>query len=179
MSTVFSALSTGCLLLAQDAGAEPVLQGILPTRASLMLDVVFVAMFVVVAVLAISVWVVRKTKNYQLHRKIQIVSAVTLAVTVVAFEVDMRFFSDWREQAKFSAYYESGVVDFSLAGHLLFAIPTPFIWAFVIYRAVANFRKVEPGDHSRWHRKWGRIAALMMLGTSVTGWIFYWVAFVA
>lgn len=159
--------------------AEQNLQGLLPTRASLMLDVVFVAMFVVVAILAISVWIVRKTKNYSLHRKIQISSAVALAITVVAFEVDMRFFSDWREQAKLSPYYESGVVDFSLAGHLLFAIPTPFIWAFVIYRAVFNFRNAEPGEHSAWHRKWGRIAAWMMFSTAVTGWIFYVLAFVA
>ena len=179
MSSDFSAISARFLLLAQDTSPEPVLQGILPTRASLMLDVVFLAMFLVVAVLVFSVWTVRKSKNYRLHRKIQIASAVVLAITVVAFEIDMRFFSDWREQAKFSAFYESGVVDFSLAGHLLFAIPTPFIWAFVIYRAVANFRETTPGEHSRWHKKWGRIAALMMLGTSVTGWIFYMLAFVA
>lgn len=144
-----------------------------------MLDVVFIAMFAVVAILAISVGIVRKSKNYSLHRKIQVGSAIALAVTVIAFEVDMRFFSDWREQAKLSSYYESGVVDFSLACHLLFAIPTPFIWAFVIYRAITNFQKTEPGEHSRWHRKWGRIAAFMMFATAVTGWIFYALAFVA
>ena len=172
MTHYFAPISTVLL-------AEQRLQGILPTRASLMLDVVFVAMFAVVGILALSVWVVRKTKNYSLHRKIQITSAVALAITVVAFEVDMRFFSDWREQAKFSPYYESGVVDFSLAGHLLFAIPTPFIRAFVIYRANFNFRNVEPGEHSAWHRKWGRIAAWMMFSTAVTGWVFYMLAFVA
>src|SRR5579863_724866 len=35
------------------------------------------------------------------------------------------------------------------------------------------------GPHSASHRFWGRLAALDMLCTAVSGWTFYWLAFVA
>ncbi len=36
-----------------------------------------------------------------------------------------------------------------------------------------------PGPHSPWHRRYARLAALDMICTAVTGWIFYYLAFVA
>ena len=45
------------------------IDGFLPFgRGSLMLDVVFVAMFVIVPLLALSLWLVKFRRNYQLHK---------------------------------------------------------------------------------------------------------------
>ncbi|MCH2180452.1 MAG: DUF420 domain-containing protein [Mariniblastus sp.] len=153
--------------------------GFLPSRGSLMLDTVVCAMFLVLLVLGISIYLVRSRREYRAHRAIQISLALILAVTVIAFEIDIRFFTDWRSAAEQSPFSASGLVDVSLWVHLAFAIPTPFIWAYVLFGAVLRFRPPEPGSYSRFHRTWGWIASLAMLMTALTGWVFYYLAFVA
>jgi hypothetical protein len=62
----------------------------------------------------------------------------------------------------------------------MFAIPTPFVWGAVVWSATGRFRQsFQQGEYNRWHRISGRVAAGMMFMTAVTGWIFYYVAFVA
>jgi len=63
---------------------------------------------------------------------------------------------------------------------LSFAVPTLVLWIVVVVAALRKFsRPPAPGPHSRWHARWGMIAAVEMLMTAVTGWVFYWLAFVA
>lgn len=145
-----------------------------------MLDFVAVAMLAVTVVLAVSVYIVRVKKNPSLHRTIQITTAIILILALIGFEVDVRFFTRWRELAEISPYYESGFVDRCLFVHLLFAIPTPFVWGAVIFMGLKRFKTgFEQGNVNRTHRIQGRIAAGMMVMTAVTGWFFYYVAFVA
>ena len=156
--------------------------GFLGTRASLMLDVVFLAMFLVVPVLAFSIYLVRRGR-YALHRKIQLVLGAVLLVTVLAFELDLRFFTDWRKLAEPSPYYHSEgrcLVWTALMVHLTFAVPVGFLWAFVIVQALRKFPyPPTPGRHSRSHKFWGWLAVSFMVMTAITGWTFYWLAFVA
>jgi uncharacterized membrane protein YozB (DUF420 family) len=157
----------------------PGLDGFLGTRGSLMLDVVFLAMFAVVPAMAVSIYLVKFRFRYSLHKWMQTVLGAVLLVAVVAFEVDMRIHG-WRERAEPSPYFASGTVDRMLYVHLFFAIPTVVIWAYVIIDAWRKFpRPPLPGPHSRRHKRWGWIAAIEMTMTAVTGWVFYWVAFVA
>lgn len=161
----------------------PTGSGFLPyARGSLMLDFVFVAMFGILLVLAYSIYLVKYRQAYELHKKIQIASAIVLLVAVAAFEIDMRLFTDWEALAEPSIlwnYHGVNLVWILLAIHLCFAVPTPFIWAFVIYEGLRKFpHPVTPGPHSARHRRWGWIAAIGMLLTSLTGWIFYVAAFV-
>ena len=79
--------------------------GFLGTRGSLMLDVVFLAMFAIVPVLAYSIYLVRSRRRFELHKRIQITLGLVLLVAVTAFELDMRFFTDWRERAAASRFY--------------------------------------------------------------------------
>ncbi|MDG2185445.1 MAG: DUF420 domain-containing protein [Mariniblastus sp.] len=154
-------------------------RGFLPARGSLMLDIVVCAMLLVVVVLGFSIFLVRSKREYRLHRAIQITLALVLAVAIIAFEIDIRFFSDWRSAAEQSRFYPSGLVDLSLWVHLAFAIPTPFIWAYVLIGALRRFQPVGPGRYSQFHRRWGWIASIAMLLTALTGWVFYYLAFVA
>ena len=149
-----------------------------------MLDFVALAMLAVVVVLALSIYLVRYKKNKRLHRTIQVATAVTLTLALIAFEIDVRFVTKWRELAQASPFYQSGWVDRCLWIHLLFAIPTPLVWGVVIYMALRRFKsdfssEMAGSSFSQFHRISGRIAAALMFLTAITGWIFYYVAFVA
>jgi hypothetical protein len=168
------------LFLAQ---VKPGVDGFLGTRGSIMLDVVFLAMFAVVPVLLLSIYLVKQGR-YQLHKWIQITTGLVLLLAVTAFEVDMRLFTDWELRAAPSPYYTTpdqwNIVWYALVLHLCTAVPAPFLWAVVIVRALRRFpNPPQPGAHSPSHIRWAWIAAVCMVLTSVSGWVFYYLAFVA
>jgi len=178
------------------------IDGFLGTRASIMLDIVFLAMFAILPVLFWSIYLVRSKQMYAWHKRIQVCLGLVLLIAVALFEIDMRFVSGWRDRAMPSPYYGPihdappiiatifrdllklpevpGAVFQALGIHLIFATTTAVLWVIVISRALLNFPcPPVPGPHSRSHRFWGWIAAWDMLGTSVTGWVFYYLAFAA
>lgn len=156
----------------------PGIDGFLQTRASLMLDVVVLAMLVVLPALGASIWLVRYRRAYGWHKRLQLVLGAVLLVTVVVFEADMRF-NGWEERAKPSPHF-GGLVQVSLWVHLVFAVTTALLWIYVIVQALRKFPRVPaPGPYSRTHARLARLAALDMVCTAVTGWVFYWLAFVA
>jgi uncharacterized membrane protein YozB (DUF420 family) len=159
------------------------MDGFLGTRASLMLDVVALAMVALVPVLACSIYLVKVHKKYSLHKAIQLTLGGALLVVVTLFEVDVRLHG-WRHRAAASPYAShDGSTDWVmlvLSVHLFFAVTSAVLWALVIYRALRNFPSPpQPGPHSAWHRRWAMVAAIDMTCTAVTGWVFYWLAFVA
>ena len=162
----------------------PGINGFLGARGSLMLDVVFLAMFVVVPLLATSVYLVRYRRQYALHKKLQLTMAFVLLAAVLLFELDIRF-NGWEQRAEPSPFFDAHnkwgcPAGISLIVHLSFAVPTLLLWIVVVVRALRNFsRPPTPGAHSRWHSRWGTVAAGGMVLTAVTGWFFYWLAFVA
>lgn len=155
------------------------LSGFLGNRSTFMLDVVVVALFAVLPTLLVSILVVRRARNYQLHKRLQTTMAYVLLITVLAFEIDIRT-SDWEALATpASATEPPARVYAMLYVHLVFAVSTVALWAWVLWRAHRRFPKPPgPSQHSRAHAFWGYVAAFDMLGTAVTGWIFYWMAFV-
>ncbi len=157
----------------------PGLDGFLGTRGSLMLDLVFLTMFAVVPVLGVSIYLVKIGRRYALHKRLQLALALVLLAAVTAFEVDMRLHG-WRERAEPSPYYANRLVDGMLYVHLFFAVPTLLVWAYVIVAALRKFpHPPQPGLHSRRHKFWGWFATIEMTMTALTGWLFYWMAFIA
>lgn len=143
-----------------------------------MIDVVVVAMIAVLILLGLSIALVRYRKRYLLHKRIQLALAAALVVVVALFEAEMRLVG-WRWRAESSPFYDTWVMPV-LAVHIAFAASTLVLWTKVIVGALRRFDRVpQPGPHSASHRFWGRLAALDMLGTAVSGWGFYWLAFVA
>src|SRR3569623_1155393 len=156
----------------------PGLDGFLGTRASLMLDVVFLAMFAVVPVMGWSIYLVKYRRRFLLHKRIQLALALVLLVTVELFEGDMRI-NGWIERAKDSPYFDTWVQR-SLSIHLVFAVSTALLWIFVTVRALRRFPCPPTRiDHSRSHIFWGKLAAIDMFCSAITGWAVYWLAFVA
>ena len=162
----------------------PGIDGFLPWRASLMLDVVFLAMFAVIPVMAVSVHLVKHHGKFALHKQIQVTLGIVLQVTVAAFEADMQFISGWRPRAIASPYYAEGWtegwVHRCLYIHLVFAVSTAVLWVYVIWQALRKFpNPPAPCEYSPTHKRWARLAAADMTMTALTGWTFYYLAFVA
>lgn len=150
-----------------------------------MLDIVVLAMFAVVPVLLASVYLAKFRGKFMLHKQLQLGLAIVLGLAVAAFEVDMQFLTQWELRAEPSPYFEeankwSCPAGISLLIHLCFAIPTLVIWIGVVVAALRHFsHPPAPGAHSRSHAFWGMLGVGGMVLTSVTGWIFYYLAFVA
>lgn len=153
--------------------------GFLGTRASLMVDLVVVAMVVVVIVMGWSIRQVKYHQRFTLHKRVQLLLAAALTVAITAFETDIRLHG-WEDRA-------AGVIGGSasmavwtaLTIHLCFALTTVVLWPTVIILALRRFpRPAAPSPHSASHRRWARLAAWDMLLTAVSGWIFYALAFI-
>jgi uncharacterized membrane protein YozB (DUF420 family) len=113
-----------------------------------------------------------------------------LLAAVGAFEIDMQLFTEWRDRAAGwpgqagSPYYDqasdTGLVVYALWVHLCFAVSTAVLWIYVIVQAFRKFPSPpQPGPHSPGHVRWAWLAAWDMFLTALTGWVFYYLAFIA
>ncbi len=154
------------------------MDGIIPgSRGSLMLDVVAIAM---IAILPILLFAIRaaKTKRYLTHKKVMIGLSSLLLIAVIAFEIEMRLVG-WRHLAEPSPYFET-IVPWSLGIHLLFSVTAAVSLLVTVFLAIKHFPSPPaPSAHSLIHRTMGRVSAISLAMTAITGWIFYWLAFVA
>lgn len=154
------------------------MEGFLPmSRASFTLDFIALAMAAVIPVMLVSLYQVKERRNYQLHKRIQILLGVVLGVAILVFELDMRIFG-WRQYAEASPYYETLVIP-SLIFHLIFAIPTLFLWIYTITMALRQQIDTQTGKYRFQHKFFGRLSAYAMIGTTLSGWLFFWLAFMA
>lgn len=154
------------------------MDGFLPmSRANFVLDFIALAMAAIIPVMLLSVFLVRSRKNFELHRRIQIVLGVVLGLAILVFEIDMRL-SGWRQYAEPSPYYQTLVIP-ALFVHLCFAIPTLFLWIFTIVMALRHHIATSTSRYRFQHKRWGRYSAYAMIGTTLTGWMFFWLAFMA
>jgi putative membrane protein len=161
--------------------------GFLGNDASFMLDVVVCALVAVVPTLLFSIYLVKFKRNYLLHRNLQVTLGVVLLFTVGAFEIDLQIVHDgWEnivERARGPEWLATPAFTQArnvLWIHLVFAITTPLMWALTITLALKRFPSPPtPGDHSRLHKKLGWISTIDITLTSVTGLLFYYLAFIA
>ena len=61
------------------------MNGFLGTRAPLMVDVVACALFLLLPLLGLSVWLARYRGRYLLHKRLQLAMAIVLLLAVLAF----------------------------------------------------------------------------------------------
>ncbi len=154
------------------------MEGFVPgSRASFILDFIVLAMAAVLPVLLFSLLQVKRRQRYQTHRSIQIGLGIVLGLTILAFEVNMRLWG-WRHMAEPSPYFDTWVFP-ALYIHLCFSIPTLILWAYTIFEATRQQIMAAASRGRFRHRTYGRLSAYSMVATTVTGWIFYWLAFVA
>lgn len=154
------------------------MNGFLPaSRGSLMMDVVVSAMAVVIPVLVLSIRAVR-ARSYETHRKMQTALATALLVTVILFEIEVRFIG-WRERAEASPFYDTLLFPW-LYFHVAIAVTTTVLWIATVAHALRRIGKpAQPGAASGLHRKLGKATFVGTVTTALTGAVFYGLAFVA
>ncbi len=150
-----------------------------------MLDFVVCALALVVPLLLWSLWLVKFKRQYALHKRLQIALGIILLVAVTAFEVDVQMVHGGWE----SIVAKQQLSPEALAGkitavrpwllvHLVFAVTTPVLWTVTLVLALRRFNSPPvPGKHSRLHKTLGWASAIDITLTSVTGLLFYYVAF--
>jgi hypothetical protein len=160
-------------------------RGFLGYDASLMLDVVVCALVLVVPALSWSIYQVRVRRRFTLHRNSQLILAGVLLATVLLFEIDMRLQGGWEQivnrdpaNARLSGDALRQVRTM-LYVHLFFAISTPILWGVTIALALRRFpNPPRPGPHSTVHKRLGWLSVMDLVLTSVTGLVFYYLAFI-
>lgn len=159
------------------------IHGFLGTRATIMFDVVTVALVLFLPTLAWSIGHVRRGR-YKIHKRVQITLGVTLFLVVSLFEADIQVTrrvldGGWRSLTTASPYH-GALLDQFLRIHLIFATSTAILWIATLAHALAMFpRPPRPGGPSRWHKYLAWSATAGIFATAVTGWTFYYMAFVA
>lgn len=154
-------------------------EGLLGSRADLVMDLVLLSLLFILPLMLYSYRCVRRGE-YALHRQWQLTLGIVLGLAVVLFELDMRFAGGVYELARGGRYYDTLILDVTLYVHLFFSVTTAFIWLVLILLSLKRFAKPpQPNSFSQTHRLWGRLGMLDMIMTAVTGYILYWIAFVA
>jgi len=159
--------------------------GFLGYRTSFMLDFVVVSLVLIVPVLLYSLYAVKVQRRYLLHRNLQLALGVVLLVAVSLFEIDLQWVQKgWLNVvAKRETPLTTEQLDFVrtvLRVHLVFAISTPLLWATTIVLALRYMPSPpQPCAHSQRHKLLGWVSTIDIVLTSVTGLIFYYLAFVA
>lgn len=157
--------------------------GFLGYQTSFMLDAVVVALVLVVPVLLFSLYSVKIKRQYIRHRNLQLTLACTLLAAVLAFELDLHWVQGgWANVVKKGpplSEAQTKLIQQVLQVHLMFAVTTPLLWAVTITLALARIPSpARPSEHSRTHAVLGWASTLDLVLTSVTGLLFYYVAFV-
>jgi putative membrane protein len=159
--------------------------GFLGYPTTFMLDFVVCALVLVVPLLLYSLWLVKVRRRYLAHKRLQIALGLILLTAVTAFEVDVQIVhGGWEnivaqqqlDQTQLAAKISSARP--WLLVHLLFAVTTPVLWAVTMTLALRRFgRNPVPGPHSRLHATLGWASTIDITLTSITGLLFYYVAF--
>jgi len=160
-------------------------RGFLGNDASFMLDFVVCALVVLVPILGYSIYLVKQRQAYERHKQLQMLLGIILLVAVVVFEIDMQIHGGWRNIINKNPDLprlnpeQMLIVSRMLGVHLIFAISTPILWVITTILALKHFPDpTQPSPHSRLHRKLGWLSTIDLTMTSVTGLMFYYLAFI-
>ena len=148
------------------------------SRGTLVLDLIAVGLIAFVPLLAYSIHKVRAQHAYETHRKFQTGLSTLLLILVVLFEIELRTYG-WRHHAEVSPYYQTTLPPV-LNVHLFFAISTSLLWLVTFLTAFRKFsRPAKPNTFSKTHKLLGRLTVFGTCMTGITGWMFYYMAFIA
>jgi putative membrane protein len=152
--------------------------GFLGTRGDILMDLVVLSFFLILPALVFS-WRRVRQHQYALHRKTQLILGITLGITVLLFEVDLKVSGGIFELTRDSAYAGTTLLNLLIYSHTLVAIVTTFIWILLIIFSLKRFdNPPTPNAFSGKHRFWGRTGMITMILTGISSFPLYYYGFV-
>ena len=150
------------------------MDGFLGTGAPLAFDLIVVLLAILLPILALSILTARSGRKL-LHRNLQIASTLALGVTVLFFEFEIRRGGGWKTMLASQNLTPGELqnVGRMLLVHLIFATTTPALWT----AAIVTSSEAWTGERPARHRIIGRLAAADLTLTALTGWTWYYLAF--
>ncbi len=151
--------------------------GFLPYKATFMLDVAVIAVFLVLPILIFGLYQAYK-KNYLFHAKIMTALGIVVFIVVVAFEIDIRLQGGIKsilEKADRILAY-TPAFEKLLFVHIFFSISTCIIWVITTFGAIKHFgfQNPMPNAYSKKHKILGKLSTIGVLGVAITGvWVYY------
>lgn len=114
-----------------------------------------------------------RQKSYDRHRKIQNLIFLVCVLGVIALEALIKSSGGSGSIAKESVYYSTKFFRYTLFSHIVVAILSYLLWAFLILISNLKFKKSLPGSLSGFHRKMGYILFGGLVYTAITALIVY------
>ncbi len=147
--------------------------GFLGTDADVLMDVIIVALPVVLGVMTWAIYKAR-ARQWTTHRNTQVGLAALLFVVVTALEIDIHYMAGDVLELGASSRIDAETLRLILDVHLVFSTSTAILWVGLIVWSLKRFGSPPtPSASSAKHRFWGRVAAVDMALTAITGLGFY------
>ena len=154
--------------------------GFLGTRADVLIDIVMLSFVVILPILVWSWRLARTSRNYRLHRNVQLTLGITLAIVVLIFEYDLKMSGGIFELTKGSAFEGTPILNWTIYTHTIFSVLTSVIWVGLIVFSLLRFgNPPAPGKFSGTHRFWGRTGMVTMILSGITAPPLYYFGFMA
>ena len=153
--------------------------GFLGTRGDVLMDIVVLSFLVILPVLVIS-WRAARAAEYRRHRAIQISLALTLAVVVTLFEIDLMLSGGIFALTRASSYAGTSLLNSLIYGHMLVAIGSALVWVTLVLVSLRKFSNPPvPNAFGPTHRVWGRVGMLLMMASGLSAVPLYYLGFAA
>jgi hypothetical protein len=141
--------------------------GFLGTRADFLVDIGVLSIVAVVPILIYS-WRLARQQRWILHKRVQIVTFVVLALVVALFEWDISQAGGIFAMTAASRYAGTATLNFWIWTHTAFAISSSLIWLGLVIVSLVKFPAPPVPEAFRSHRHWGRLGMILMLGSGLT-----------
>lgn len=151
--------------------------GFLGTRASLLADIAYVLLLLMIPVISWNLEVLVLRKNYELHKKVQLVLTWVFLIATVLFCIDLLGFG-WEHRTAEPEGKIPRITYMTLTIHLVFWGVTALIWSVLL---VQSLRKIPNPpvacDFGPTYIYWMVMLILQLFLATLTGWEFYMLAY--
>ena len=139
----------------------------LGARGDALIDIGVLSIVAVVPVLLWS-WSLARKKQWTLHKRVQLSTAVVLGIVVLLFEIDLNRMGGIFAVTAGSAWAGTATLNFWIWTHTAFAISSTIVWVLLVAASLIKFPSPPEPKYFATHRHFGRLGMVLMLGSGVT-----------
>ncbi len=151
-------------------------ESFLGQRGDALIDVGMLSIVAVVPILIWS-WALARAKQWVMHKRVQLTTAVVLGIVVLMFEVDLSMSGGVFAITATSPFAGTALLNFWIWTHTAFAISSTVIWLLLVIASLIKFPNPPLPSAFPTHRYFGRLGMLAMLGSGGTAVPMYYYGF--